>query len=573
MGAAAAVCGLTLSGLAATTAHSAVDIDCPRATGGRGLVEGEPVNGLTVSHGTKPDKFTGEYVGSIESGIAPGVDMLIVQLSGSRITKANGEVDAGIWSGMSGSPVYDARGRLIGAVAYGLSWAPSDMAGVTPARAMYDLRVEIETPPKVTVPTRLAKELVAEGDATRAQVESGFKRLRMPINVSGVSTSRLHKLAKRADINPRRFVGGGSGSSTAEKKHRMKPGGNVGASLSYGDVTQAGIGTVTAICDGQVLAFGHPMMFSGDSNLSMHGAKALFVQRDPTFGSFKVANLGAPVGGIVQDRLAAILGFVNQQPETTAITSLTRSAGRKRTGATYSSVSTDLPFTAAIHVLVNADRVFDQVGPGTSRLKWSVAIQRANGKTLFYHRADRLASPYDVTMEAAFDVLDDLYRLQENRFEEIEITGIHTQLGVSPDFKALVVKRAEYRAGGRWLGLDRRTPLVRRAGTTVLLRVRLEPYRGSELAGRWVRTSFHIPDSADDRRGTLTIRGGQSIWSFGSGGASNLKELVQVMEAAPRNDHVVSTLSLAGRPGFEATTTKRKAGVVVGGLRVRVYTR
>ncbi|HYF72274.1 MAG TPA: hypothetical protein VD864_05610, partial [Nocardioides sp.] len=83
------------------------------------LVDEQPVTGLTVSRGTTPEGFTGEVIGVLDDGVAPGVDMVMVRLTSPEIDRV------GIWQGMSGSPVYAADGRLIGAVAYGLAMGAS----------------------------------------------------------------------------------------------------------------------------------------------------------------------------------------------------------------------------------------------------------------------------------------------------------------------------------------------------------------------------------------------------------------------------------------------------------------
>ena len=38
----------------------------------------------------------------------------------------------------------------------------------------------------------------------------------------------------------------------------MVAGGNMAAAMSYGDITQGGVGTATSVCDGRVVGFGHP---------------------------------------------------------------------------------------------------------------------------------------------------------------------------------------------------------------------------------------------------------------------------------------------------------------------------
>ena len=85
----------------------------------------QAVNGLTVSRGVDPEPFTGTIAGVLEDGIAPGVDMILAELSSTAIDRN------GIWAGMSGSPVYaDAdQTQLVGAVSYTLNEGSTTLAG------------------------------------------------------------------------------------------------------------------------------------------------------------------------------------------------------------------------------------------------------------------------------------------------------------------------------------------------------------------------------------------------------------------------------------------------------------
>src|SRR6185295_15683934 len=94
----------------------------------------------------------------------------------------------------------------------------------------------------------------------------------------------------------------------------IAPGGNLAASLSYGTVTAAAIGTATAVCGDHVVGFGHPLAFAGDSTYSLHGADAVTIQPDVAFPSYKLANLGAPIGTVTEDRLTGIHGVTGALP-------------------------------------------------------------------------------------------------------------------------------------------------------------------------------------------------------------------------------------------------------------------
>ena len=111
-----------------SAAHSAAATgDCTAPYPISDVTAGQAVHGLTVTQGTTPSPFTGDGLGVLKDGIIPGIDLVMVRLDSTEIQRVGG-----IWQGMSGSPVYAADGRLIGAVAYGFAAGPSPVAGVTP---------------------------------------------------------------------------------------------------------------------------------------------------------------------------------------------------------------------------------------------------------------------------------------------------------------------------------------------------------------------------------------------------------------------------------------------------------
>jgi hypothetical protein len=206
------------------------------------------VHGLTVTHGTTPEGFSGKVIGVLDDGIAPDVDMIMVELSSPEIDRVGG-----IWQGMSGSPVYDSNDQLIGAVAYGLSWGPSPVAGLTPYP---DMARYLGTTPAttVTVGRQAARAIAGATDVTTSQAAAGFSQLPMPLGVSGVSGRRLQQasapaLQRRHSWLPASTHRMGTAAAAGEGPgaDTVVPGGNLAASVSYGDVTQAGVGTVTRV--------------------------------------------------------------------------------------------------------------------------------------------------------------------------------------------------------------------------------------------------------------------------------------------------------------------------------------
>jgi len=566
-------------------AQSAPDPSCPAAFPVSQLAEGQPVTGLTVSKGTTPSSFTGEVVGVLDDGIAPDLDLVMVRLSSDALTAAGG-----VWSGMSGSPVYARDGRLIGAVSYGLGLSPTMVTGVTPAA---DMQALLRSPAasgsqssltaaaereSITLPRAMSRELVSSGAADAQEVAAGLNRLPLPVAVSGLSARRMQQAAKLLPTSnvhlfkssPAPLRGGSA---------EIVPGGNVAASESYGDVTWAGVGTATAVCGDEVLAFGHPFLYSGRTTLTMHGASVLYVQQDPYWGgAFKVTNLAGPVGLVDSDRMAGLHGILGPAPRVMTVTSYVEAEGRSRTGTTKISFQPDMPGLAATHMWADQDRVLDAWTKGSGTATWKVSGTRAGGEAFSYTRHDRYASAYDISYDIPWNLYTQLSMLQANEFEPVRITTVRTGSRLTTSYDRYKLKSVALRKGGAWVGLRTVRNLRLRAGTTQRLRVALT---SPTLGARVVVLRVPVPSRAAGRSGSLTVTGGniyggEEYYYEGesSSTASSLDGLLREFRTAPRNDHVVADLKLSGKGGkalsrqTRATVEAVTDGVVGAGVRV-----
>jgi hypothetical protein len=516
------------------------------------LVRDQPVSGLTVSSGTTPEGFTGKVIGVLDNGIMPGLDLILVRLTSPEIDRV------GIWSGMSGSPVYAADGRLIGAVSSGLASGASPVAGVTPAADMLELLSTTSQPPAastratVGLPRRLADRIVRSGDATTAQVESGMTQLDLPFAVAGLgSQKRLRTVGRLLDLQGMRLTRAGTTASSSAAESALVPGGNLAAAIAYGDITAAGVGTTTAVCGDEVLGFGHPMMWTGPSSLSLHGADALFVQEDP-YAGFKVSNIGPPVGTITSDRMPGIVGRPGATPPTSDITSTVTSSGRSRTGTTHITVPEMVPDIAVSHLLANEDRIFDGIGKGSAALAWTVSGTREDGSPFALRRSDVYADAFDITFASSFDLYDALSRLEFNGVEDISIDSVDTTTTLTRQFDRYLLKRVEVRRAGAWEQVDESSELTLRAGTTKRFRVQLvSPVSGP----RKLVLEVPVPRRAGGLFGTLAIFGGNTGTfgeeeffagedgsGYGESEPQTFDEVLAGLRREPRNDDVVANL-------------------------------
>jgi hypothetical protein len=584
----AAVAALTaaavVSGLAtAPVASSAPSTECPEPFPVAEVSKGQEVTGLTVTEGTEPGEFTGEVLGVIDQPFgAAGMDVILARLSSPEIDRV------GIWSGMSGSPVYAADGRLIGAVALGLSLGPSSIAGITPAQDMYRLRTlpgsGVVTPPQesVEIPPPLQQRLVTSGVLARSEAQAGLDPLPLPLGVSGLSNAkRLRNLEKALDLSGVQVRRQAWGISSTSTPIPVVAGGNLAASLSYGDVSAVGVGTATAVCGEQVLGFGHPMTLSGPSSMTMHGADALVIHEDPTLTGFKVAKATAPIGGIRQDRWAGILGIQSESaiPRTTDVTSYVNVPGEdSRTGTTKISVPEYVPGIAASHLLADQDRVFESYGGGSALVGWTVDGLRADGSPWRLERTDRFATKSDVSFEPYMDFYDQLSQLQFNEAEDIKIRRIRTTSTMTRQYRAYSIAKVRMKMAGRWRELRPNQPLFLRGGTTKRFRVVLT---SPQLGPTRVHVKLVVPKRIGRKSGMLEIVGGNSYYGGGEEffegpmpgtSPTTFDGVLRSIRQSPRNDQVLANLMLFTRTGkvIERSGRTNTRAVVNGGIMVEV---
>ncbi|MDP9418089.1 MAG: hypothetical protein M3P48_09740, partial [Actinomycetota bacterium] len=169
--------GPTLSAVAAPTAAAAAarPSQCPDPFPVARVRAGMQGEGLTVTRGRTPQRFRVKVLGVLPNALAPGRDIILIDTSdlpGKRVIRQGG----GIWAGMSGSPVYIGD-KLLGAVSYGFTLAPSTIGGVTPAEDMYDVlryrragtgAAAAAEPQKVAIPQSLRSRVAAAGAPAKA---------------------------------------------------------------------------------------------------------------------------------------------------------------------------------------------------------------------------------------------------------------------------------------------------------------------------------------------------------------------------------------------------------------------
>jgi hypothetical protein len=563
---AAVATGLCLSAAAVVAAppSSAVPGVCDTPAKISALKANDPVHGLTVSQGTTPAPFTGSVIGVLTDGIEPGVDMVMVKLTSPAIDQA------GIWEGMSGSPVYAANGDLIGAVAYTLSWGATPVAGVTPWADMDQYAGSPSAAPThVAVSAGAARSIARQTTVTANQAAQGFHELPTPKLVSGLGPRALAKDTGRPYLPKNVAVAGTTSSATSPTAADMVAGGNLVATESTGDVVFGGLGTITSVCNNRVVGFGHPMEFTGKATYGMAGADALYIQTDPVDPSFKVANLGGLLGTIDQDRMTGISGDLGPIPPSLPITSkitYTPSSGpvHKRTG----SSQVQLPIAAAAvtnyEMILNEQAVLDAYQGGTEAQSWTITGHTDAGPFTIT-AGNRYTDTQDVTFASVWDLPDLVWLLSHVDGVTLDSVNVHSR--INDNTSVLKIAGLQQKRAGAWQTIGAGHPLALRAGGTATLRV---VYAGSPATtGRAFRLA--VPAKAAGGRGDLAVSSAEGF-PFERGEPKTLAGVTKLVTTMVRNDQAQVSLFGDGKGGSVRVRTTTPAGhqVIVGQKLFRV---
>ena len=421
--------------------------------------------GKTVIQGDTIEEFNVEILG-VQGSEATGYSVF-VRLYGDLIEKTGG-----VAQGMSGSPVY-VDGRLVGAVAFGKVFNDPHYCFLTPIGRMLSLLDE---------PKSLPADWLPQGTALQAGgfTEYGLSYLQeklAPLGLEAVSA-----------------VGVGQGSSKA-----LEPGSAVGASILQGDMTLGALGTVTWTDDkGNVLAFGHPFMQRGKSNIFMTKAWVLGVVPNMQ-SSYKVGNMGEPIGTFTQDRSSGIGGSQGKLPTTIPLFITVNDTGRGQGVSMRLEVVEDERLAPAIveAAVVNAlSKACDRNGGGTARLRFTITGVDSKKQNLSIQRENMFYSSDAILKNVNAELSEAMTILMQNKFEAVQLYGINVEAQLSEQVQVAEIQRVQ-------AAVEKA-----QAGEKLAIDVTLKPYRGQEFT----RTVyFTVPKDHPGGKLALQVRGGSSM--------------------------------------------------------------
>jgi len=396
----------------------------------------------------------------------------------------------GVVAGMSGSPVY-VDGKLLGAVAFGWSFARDPLAGVTPFSQMSEISAAGPGTAAPAPPLPLLAGVAAgtvDAAAVLPEVRMAGQRGSLPVAVGGLplGSEFAAQVLGRADLTgiPAGAAAGPAGVPDA--------GDMIAALLVWGDATLAAGGTVTARDGDRLWAFGHPFFSLGAVRIPAARARVIAVQSSYQ-SSFKVFGVGEAIGSFVADRPAGLLAELGEPPAGLPFSVAVRDAlGSRSWSFRLAEVPILEPLLATF--LTNACLTARGASNGESTVRMRLTAELQDGTSVSVDQATRGS--------------DALARM--SAFAGAVVSYLENSSFPHPRLAAL---RAELERDERSLGaqivevLPERTSV--RAGEEVTVTVALQPDRGEPLRRR---VTLRVPRTAEPGALDLIVADG-AAWS------------------------------------------------------------
>jgi hypothetical protein len=424
--------------------------------------------GWTCFQGSKPEQFQVEILG-VMRGINPGASAVLARFSGPNLEKT------GIFEGMSGSPVY-IDGKLLGAVAYSFSFTKEAIGGITPITEMVAAFDESLAPASgikianarslrnsLLSPESAAMEALRPFDAAKqhsVSTEFGAHSLipiATPLSVGGFHTETLKAFGPRFRAMGMSILQGTGGAGPASANSSkpasdgttLEPGSNIVIPLVRGDVEISAGGTVTYVDGNRVYAFGHSMLQLGFTEMPMHKAQAILVVPNLE-SSFKILEIGEPVGTLRQDRGSGIYGILGEKPRMVPLQiNLATSRGTKKEFK-FDVVRDSLLTPLLVNSVVYNTIIASERAQGLVALTVKGKISIKNEETV--EVANRYSSESGAPNDAALSIAIPVNYLMMGGYQNLDLQKIEVDITAQENDRAAMLDsirfdRTEVRAG------------------------------------------------------------------------------------------------------------------------------
>lgn len=420
---------------------------------------GQKGYGVSIFQGDTPERFDVEILGVIDGMPNPKQKFVIARLSGANVERTR------VFAGMSGSPVY-IDGKLAGAIAYSFPFETEPIAGITPIEQMAG-QLKTDTPaPRVSggklsfadmvasrgastafapaaaltaLPSRLTVPVgaaVASSPALAQYAGQQMQPIATPLAFSGIPQSVIDQFApefQRLGIMPVAGGVGGDGSlapMVPATKDTLTGGSSVTVSLIRGDYQAAASGTVTERDGDRILAFGHPFLSLGPTDMPMAESSVVVVVPNAN-NSFKLCTTKNLVGSIGQDRSTGIGGTIGRAARMIPVHVAFKSSKGDTQDYRFEIIDdpTLAPLLANMAILSTIMGTERQMGDQTVQVKGRIQLEGQPEMTL----ENRFSSSSNAAAAAAMSVVTPLNIVLNSGFKDVVVKGIDVEVGASDE--------------------------------------------------------------------------------------------------------------------------------------------
>ena len=501
--------------------------------------------GKTVFLGDRIDIFDVEVLGILRNWDTKS-DMVLIKMSGGPLEKT------GIIAGMSGSPVY-INNRLIGAVAYGWSFAKEAIAGVTPIKEMKDTLLDLPVQDEKDTFASAGWELqpfkddgmvVGKKDNSlqyqeTLQTNSGYPQLTpilTPLIITGIDNGIIQQMRPFFNKYGLYPVQGGSyiPSAGITEKGKLVPGAAVAVILIKGDLNAAVVGTVTYVDVDNVLAFGHSFLQTGNTDMPMATAYVYTVLSSQS-SSVKMASPIELAGRISQDRKSGIAGILGEFPR--MVPCHIEVEGSQQLKYDFEIIDNKL-LTPSLVLMAAQSAVLStekRLGEKSVNVKLSCQIDKYENPVVI----ENVFYEFDQSLFSLNHIMQPFAMLTNNQFQKVCINKIDLKI------KVLDFRRTAYIEAVK---VDKKQI---KPGDVLQVDVRLKPFTGESFSQT---ASIQIPE--DTLPGsTLNVTAcdatyGQALNMGRSAGKylpTNFEQLINYVENIERNNNLMIRVLLPKR--------------------------
>ncbi|MGM9581990.1 MAG: SpoIVB peptidase S55 domain-containing protein [Anaerovibrio sp.] len=471
--------------------------------------------------------FDVEVVGILGDNSKMSSKRILVNLYGSLIDETGGAI-----SGMSGSPIYFG-GKLAGALSAGYKdMYPTQRIMLTPIEDMLKIWQYPDTLNRTKFPQLDLKQLKAEREkfqaaeakkevagkadaevqadaaATEKDVAAAEKETADDVSAdteekntyfaSGFGSSGLKllqegmgRLGMKLDYD--NVWDAGASVMQARPDAVLEPGSPVGVALSVGDFSFGAMGTVTAVDDKKILAFGHSYTHRGNVNYFMTDAQVISTIHGPTNG-MKLGNVNGIIGRINQDRKDGIGGILGQMPQTVPVIVNVHDRDTGRSVTYNSMLAYDeevVSVLAPVVVYSSISNTLDRQDGSTASLKFSL---RSNyGEKGLIERRNMFYDAEDVAKVSIGELNDILGVILGNKEKEPDLLDLKVDVTVERGRKTATLISA----------VPSKKDVL--PGEKITFDTTIQPYRGEKIK---VAVPYTVPKNQAPGNLALDVHGG-----------------------------------------------------------------